>query len=83
MAITYDWYTGELPKEENNPKLKTIVKVEPVPATIKEVTFTLDKKEKELVVAKTEVINAQAKVDELEAEIAAVKTALEIVDEVI
>lgn len=64
--------------EDIDTKSRTIVKTEPVAATESKTEFTLESKESELVQAKQAVLDAQAKVKELEAEITEIKAALEI-----
>ena len=74
MATTYEFLTTE----DIDTKSRTIVKTEPVPATTSTTEFTLEQKENELVNAKQAVLDAQARVKDLEAEILAIKTALGI-----
>ena len=74
MAVTFSFKT----QEDIDTKSRTIVKTEPVPATESKTEFTLEQKENELVNAKQQVLDAQARVKSLETEIAEIKKALEI-----
>ena len=64
--------------ESIDTKQRTIVKTEPVPATEKTEEFTLEQKENQLASLKEQQINMATQVKDLEAEITAIKTALEM-----
>lgn len=74
MAVAYEYKTSE----DIDTKSRTIVKIEPVPATENKIEFTLEQKENELVSAETALVDAQKRVDDLTAEIVEIKTALKI-----
>lgn len=75
MAVTYTFKTTE----DIDTKSRTIVKSEPVAASTSETEFTLEQKENDLVNAEQALVDAQKRVDDLKAEIAAIKKALAIV----
>ena len=72
--VTYEFKTTE----DIDTKSRTIVKSKPVPATESKTEFTLEQKENELKNAEENLVNVQKQVDDLKAEIVAVKEALEI-----
>ena len=74
MAVVYEFKTTE----NIDTKSRTIVKTEPVPATESKTEFTLEQKESELVSAEQGLVDAQKRVDGLEAEILSIKAALKI-----
>ena len=71
---TYKFKTDEI----IDTKSRTIVKIEDVPATTKDSEFTLEQKEQQLVSAESSLVDAQKRIDDLTAEIAAIKSALKI-----
>jgi len=75
LAVTYTFKTTE----DIDTKSRTIVKSEPVAASTSETEFTLEQKENDLVNAEQALVDAQKRVDDLKAEIAAIKKALAIV----
>ena len=74
MAVTFSFKT----EEDINDKQRTIVKTEPVAATEKTEEFTLEQKESQLASLKEQQASLATQVKNLEAEITAIKTALEI-----